>query len=99
MIERRQVKYLDAVFNSRPYIESIATTSLCDRGGIKAYLPAHGKLPNLGTLTTAGAHSLGVGFRPPRCGNSYIGPKGAKVRQRVRGQRDEAEQLVAQMVF
>lgn len=57
------------------------------------------RFQSLRVLALASVAGLQVGFRPPKCGNSYMGPRGDQVRQRVKREKQEAESKVAQMVF
>ncbi len=50
-------------------------------------------------LGVADSADLNVGFRPPRCGNVYRGPRGAELRERVRKEGEDADKRVGLAFF
>lgn len=96
-------KLLESLFTELPNISSLSLTGGTgfpwEAAGIAGLAPIYSQFTNLQTLALPGVYYLGVGFYPPRCGNAYHGPNGAKVREQVQAKRREAEKKVARIMF
>jgi hypothetical protein len=62
-------------------------------------LPILSQFKNLEELVLAKAAYLGVGFKPPWCGNAYSGPNGQEIRRRVKEQEQQARNDVVRAVL
>ena len=95
-LEPEQLAY---VFDRMPQLTHLGTIGGGFRGSFWAKLPTLSRFERLTHLYLCEASSLGVGFDGgPRCGNAYMGPKGAELLRRVQAQRHEAEAKVADAV-
>lgn len=99
MMEWWEIFLLEALLEATPNISSMGMDGGDYRASIEEFLPTLSRFQNLRTLALAGAHSLHIGFDPPRCGNAYRGPRGNEYRQQVISKGKEAEKKVAHMVF
>ena len=97
--ERWSRKILWPVRKAMPHIQSLAMPGGRYVDGIVGLLSILVQFEDLKTLALSGAADLHVGFQPPRCGNSYLGPGGEEARMHVREQGRQAEMRVAKMVF
>ncbi|KAF8908020.1 hypothetical protein CPB85DRAFT_1310476 [Mucidula mucida] len=66
---------------------------------IYSLIPVFASFPTLKILRVMSLSRLGVGYDPPRCGNSYMGSHGAQLRERLERQCHESTEKVATAVF
>jgi hypothetical protein len=70
------------------------TEKLCQK-----LLPILARFTAMEELILAEVSELGVGFNPPGCGNSYMGPQGDERRKEVATQGRRARELAAKGVL
>ncbi|KAL8717412.1 MAG: hypothetical protein Q9225_005343 [Loekoesia sp. 1 TL-2023] len=99
MNESWTVRRLETVHQAMPRIQSLAMRGCQYRDGIETLLPTLSRFQNLTSLVLADAHGLKVGFNPPFCGNTCMGPDGQKYYQQIYEEGRQAEERVANMVF
>ena len=93
-----EVDLVEAIHDSVPNLRRLALDVGSYKHGIECFIPVLSRLTDLEYLALGDASRLGVGFRPPGCGNAYRGPRGKEVRERIDLQRMVAERKVEAMV-
>ncbi|KAK0214188.1 hypothetical protein IW262DRAFT_305009 [Armillaria fumosa] len=99
MNEWWSVDLLKAVYDAMPSIGTLTLDGGRVRDSLQALIPILSQFKKLKSLGLVDASSLDVGFDPPRCGNAYMGPGGAKLLRRVQEQGEATNRRVADMVF
>jgi hypothetical protein len=102
MSERWSTELVERILAAMPDIHSLVLTGSLNRspaGHLEVLLPVLGRFTKLRTLSLPAVRSLRLGYHPPSCGNVYMGPNGAQVRERVKQKRLQAEQKASGMVF
>ena len=102
MKKQWSTELVERILAAMPGIHSLGLTGSLSRapfGRFEDILPLLSRFADLRTLSLPAVRWLRLGFRPPRCGNVYMGPNGAEVRERVNDQRHQAEQKASRLVF
>lgn len=92
----QSTKILEHIAASLPRLTSLV---MLLRVAIRDVAPVLSRFPMLTHLGVPRASELRIGFRPPRCGNYYMGKDGQARRQRVQQARREANREAANLAF
>lgn len=99
MFSHWNIDQLEGVLGAMPKLLSLSMEGSRYRDPLKRLTRVLAKFSSLQYLTLA-AFGLGVtNFQPSTCGNSYMGPEGQQLLEKIHQERKEARELAAQMVL
>lgn len=93
------IESMDMLQHIAASLPRLASLVIVNSKAIRDIAPILGRFANLAHLGLPRASVLGVGFRPPGCGNYYMGKDGPARREQVERARREANRKVAELAL